>query len=265
MQMLEKKNFGVPATLLSIITYVMGYSLSQFNYSTLIIAIPFAIMVFAFPFEDKVRNAVKQAYLLAFFAMILYLALEAYYNVISIMSPAENTSYSIFNIYNILYNFYKYATNIFKIASTVIFLVFILSSILKKELKFEFLLKIYEEALPKQAPYSVRQPVYQPGNQQGGFPVQQPNQPMYQQPGQSIHGVKPVQSVPTGPQMNSGQGQSYAGQQVQSAQPQQSTYLNQPLQSAPQNNQSQGIPCPSCHTVNGPGAAFCSKCGTKLN
>lgn len=255
-KLFEKKNFGIPSTILCILAYLIGYLLTESLSGGLLVAVVFAAIVFAFQFDDKVKNAVKHAYIISALVHVIYLGFELFRHLISLVTPSGYGVSSVFNnsldnlidLYDlnifqrILQYLYRYGLIIFEIGVVVIYLLLIIQAIRNKEAKVGLVASILGEAPPK--------PVYQqPMYQQQMNPGQPPMQPMYQQPP-----VAPVQA-PVPPMAP-----------VQAPMPPVA-----PVQAPPVAPTQPPVPpvnaaaaCPNCGRVNPNGAAFCAGCGTKL-
>jgi hypothetical protein len=166
----EKKNLGIPATLLTVLTYFIGYYIAN-DYTGFLVAILFAVVVFALDFDDKVKTAVKQSYIVGLICCLIYLALDIVYQLSTLVS-------SIYILSNITTKLYTYAHTLFNIAVIVIFALFIILALIGKDMKLNFILNLLGEGTPKQKP--VQQPV--PPMYQQPVPPMPQNQPMYQQP-----------------------------------------------------------------------------------
>lgn len=260
----EKKNFGMPTTLFCVIAYLIGYLLSRSTGGeALLVAALFAAIVFAFNFDGKIRNAVQQAYMFAFFKIVIDICFDLLRRFTEIVSPKELNVSSVIsysgdemkeilkNVYNLnafsraLVYIYKYGLDIIGVAFVVLFLIFIIRALLKKEVKFNFITKLLDET-PVVAPV-YQQQMYQQPQMQPQMQPQQVQQPQMQ--------PQQVQQ----PQMQPQQVQQQIQPQQQVQQPQQ-----QPQQvQQPQANA--GLVCQNCGKNNQPGAGFCASCGTKLN
>lgn len=228
----EKKNFGLPTVLLTLFAYFIGYSMSN-RLSNLLVAVIFAALVFSFDFDDAVKVAVKKSYVISFLFNLVYLGFDFINNLLSFVTPNYTTYSEDFNLNNFLFgnralnsinirnNFITYGLALIQIAAIVIYFIFILLALLKKDKPIGFISNILGEGTPKQ---KTQQPIYnQPPYQQAGQPVQpmyqnlgqpvaQPyqqnnqqgmyNQPPYQQPAQPVQQPQqPAQQAPVQPSM----------------------------------------------------------------
>lgn len=291
----EKKNFGIPVTILIILAYLIGYSLIKSLAGTLIAALLFAAAVFLFNFDERVKNAVKHSYVAAILFLLVYFILDALKSLFSFFSGGVNT---INSLDDILYNYDSYIrttssstfvflllTFLVDLAVIVYYAVCIIFAMTGRDVKIDFILSLIGEQ-PKKNTYQ-RQPY---GQQRGGFykpPVNQAgpfNNPQsgYQngQPNPNAHvdsQVPPVNSGQPGPQAyGSVQGQSVQStlkqndQQGQEAEQQVHPQNDQPQHQTSQasdnddfENQNINV-CPNCGRVNNHDASFCSSCGMKL-
>jgi len=173
----EKRNLGIPATLLCVMAYIVGYAFTR-SFAVLFAALLFAVVVFTFQFEDKVKTAIKQAYVIAFFVFLGDLFFEILNNILLMITISSEILDKVYNIINGIYN----------ITVIVIFGLFVILAILNKEAKLNFISKMLGEIVPVKPQPVYQQAVYQqPMYQQ---PMQQPIQPM-QQPIQQMQ--QPVQ------------------------------------------------------------------------
>lgn len=173
-KLLEKKNLGIPATLLAVFAYLIGYYIAE-SFGGFFVALVFAAVVFALDFDDKVKTAIKQAYILGLIFRLIYLVLE-------IVDQLASLSSRIHILYRIFNGLYSYASILFSILVIVVFALLALTALFNKELKINFILGFIGEGTPKAKPAA--QPVYQqPAAQQPQQMYQQsaPQQP-YQQP-----------------------------------------------------------------------------------
>lgn len=234
----EKKNLGIPVTILVILAYFIGYSLTRSLSDTLLVAIIFAGVVFSLQFDDRVKNAVKHSYIFAVYFNLLYLVLNVFSKFISMfyggslpsLGSFQNGFFGFGIIPRALTFLYTYALIIADISIVVIFGIFILMSLLNKDLNLFCVKKVLGEA-----PAKNNQQAHAPAPQQQPSPAQQQPVPApvtQQQPAQVQQPVSPQQPTPA------------------------------PVPQAPERKVSG--PCAGCGKVNNPGAKFCASCGTKL-
>lgn len=232
-KLMEKKNLGIPVTILTFFAFLIGYAMTV-GYSSILVGVLFAFVVFGLNFDDKVKSAVKQSYILSFVATLIYLAIDVFYQFVDMVSPSGYYDYN--KIQSVFNNIHKFGQDIVNVVVIVAYIILMIFALTQKEVKVSIVSNVLGEGTPKPAQ----------NYQQGGYqqPYQQPqyNQAQYQQPQQP-----PQQAQP---------------QQSQQAQPQQSQQA-QPQQTAGQ--PAQGVTCPKCGKVNLPNAGFCASCGTKLN
>lgn len=239
----EKRNCGIPVLILNILAYLIGYSLTQSLASTLLIAVLFAIVVFSLQFDERVKNAVKNSYIVAAFFLLIYLAFDLFSSFISIFNngsvPSHGSlqdSYFRFNfIPGILSFIYTYGLIFANIAVAVIFGLFILMTVLKKDVDLAFVKRILGEAHP-------------------------PVTPPYGQRNDNTQITKPSgqQAAPQAPTQQ--EAMKLSGQQMDNPQ------VTQPVgeKPVPQAPVHKPGACPNCGKVNISGAKFCGTCGTKL-
>jgi hypothetical protein len=214
-KLMEKRNLGIPVTILTFFAFLIGYAMTQ-NYSNILIGALYAFVIFSFTFDDKVKSAVKQSYILSFVSTLVYLALDVFYQFVDMISPADYNYNFIQRAFN---GIYKYGRDIVNVAVIVLYIIFMIFALIRKEMKVGVISNVLGEGTPK--------------------PVQNFQQPMYQQPypqPQQFNqpGAAPMPNFQQPPQQPAGQ-------------------------------PAQGVKCAQCGKVNLPGAAFCASCGAKLN
>lgn len=228
-KLMEKRNLGIPVTILTLLAFFIGYSLTV-DYSTLLVAVLFAVLVFSFQFDDKVKAAVKQSYIISIISNVVFIGLEIILHFSELVTPHD---YEESTVQTIFANIYRYGVTIVRIAVIVIFLIFLIYALIKKDMKIGFVSNILGEGAPKP------QPVYQ-----------QPIPPMYQQP-YNQPPQPPIYNQPV-------------GQPTTAYQPPQQPVQQPPMPAQPAGQPSHGIKCTKCGTENKVGAMFCASCGTKL-
>lgn len=228
----EKKNLGIPVTILTLLAYFIGYSLTRSLSTTLFVAVLFAGAVFSLDFDDRVKNAVKHSYIFATLFYLLYLAFDVLEYLTSMFSggnlPSINSFKDVFFglgiIPRALTAICTYGMIFVNIAVVVMYGIFLLMSILNKDVNMSFVKKILGEAPAK------------PKNQ--ALLAQAPAAPVNQQPAK--------QPAPQAPAVN-----------------QQPAQQSAPAPQAPPVQEAKGT-CPGCGTVNASDAKFCGSCGYKL-
>ena len=177
-KLFEKKNLGIPVTILSLVAYFIGYYLTL-DYSALLVAVIFAVVVFALDFDDRVKTSVKQAYFVGLLIKLIYLALAILRSLTDLVTPTDYSD--TFFLQKIFSNVYRYASLLLNIAVIIIFALFIILVMMKKDLKLGFIANLSDEVNVKQKPM---QPIPQPMPPAGQpMPQQMPpaGQPMPQQ------------------------------------------------------------------------------------
>ncbi len=171
-KLFDKKNLGIPVTILSLLAYFIGYYLTL-NFSGLLVAVVFAVLVFALDFDDKVKTAVKQSYIFALFFNLVYLGLAILSNLSDLITPSDYNDE--FFLQKAFFNIHKYASILFNIAVIVVFVLFIICVLIKKDMKLGFISNLSGEGTKQQKPMpQVGQPV--PPMPQVGQPVPPMNQ-----------------------------------------------------------------------------------------
>lgn len=242
-KILEKRNLGIPATLLTFFAFFIGYGMTQ-SYSVILVAVLYAILVFSLQFDDKVKAAVKQSYIISFIATLAYLVMDVFDNFLSIVSPGDININLFQRAFSRVYNVGR---DLINVAIIVIFIIFMIFALFRKDMKIGIVSNVLGEGTPKP------KPAPQPAPQQN---YQQPQQ--YQQYQQS-------QATPVQPQPIPQQHQQAAPQQYQ--QVSQPVYQQAPVQPAPAAQPAQAEQanrCSRCGEVNAPEAVFCATCGNKL-
>jgi hypothetical protein len=183
----EKKNLGLPVTLLVLIAYFIGYSFA-FNLYNLLVALLFGGFVFSLDFDEKVKTAVKQSYTISLLFYLVNFIVIILNSISMIFNNYAANFYSSdmtnkFSLRAFFYNANNFANGFLNIVAVIVFACFIIMTILKKDIKINFILNILGEGTPKK-PKMPKPPVYQ----------QVPN--MYQQP------FMQQQIPPASPQQN---------------------------------------------------------------
>lgn len=146
----EKKNFGIPVTLLTLFAYLIGYSLTKSISGTLLVAILFAGIVFGFQFDDKVKNAVKNSYVVGIMIQLIYFLIQLIESLINTVNGGKiNTS---FNSLSDLFYGYTSALNVMSFISflvnafvIVIYSIFIIMALMGKDVNIGFISNIFGE------------------------------------------------------------------------------------------------------------------------
>lgn len=184
-KMYEKKNFGMPVTILCIIAYLIGYLVTYSLNDGLLVAIIFGAVIFGFMFDDKVKSAFKQSIIISILIRVIYFCFTLLEKLIGLITPQEfNVNYiygnnlaSLGDTYDLnafqsaLVYILKYGRDIVDAAVVIIFLIFIIQALRNKEFTFSFVNKMlgnrtYQGMNPQTAPQ-------QQMNQQPVNPVQQ--------------------------------------------------------------------------------------------
>lgn len=287
MDKFEKKNFGIPVTILVVFAYLIGYALTRNLSGTLLVAVLFAAAVFTFQFDDRVKNAVKNSYVIAIISELVYLILQVIESLISLISGGRFvTSFSslddIFSYgfgqtsINFLYTLLEFLVNA---AVIVIFAICIIMSLTGKDDKIGIASNILGEGPkkphnpnPTYNPYG-NNPNYNQPNFNQGY-----NQPNYNQPNfNQTNNTQPNYNQSNYNQQNNTQpnnNQPVYSQQIYSQPGDNQSNLNQspvppvaPSNQASKDSQAnvnQALVCPNCGRVNNSEAIFCGSCGTKL-
>lgn len=194
----EKKNFGIPVTILIALTYLIGYSLAKNLSGTLLAALIFAAAVFVFDFDDRVKNAVKHSYVFAIGIQLLYFLIELLGSVVTMFYGG---SVEIKSLMEFFYSFgyirrlpmflYFFVTFLVNAAAIIIYAICIILTLIGKDIKIGVIANILGEA-PSKNKYDqnyYKQPGYPipPAGQYSQRPYTQPNGPGNQQ-------VPPMQS-----------------------------------------------------------------------
>ena len=171
----EKRNLGIPATILCVIAYLIGYLLSNSLSGGLLVAVLFAVAVFGFQCDERVKNAVKQSYIIATLVQLINLIFTVLEYFFELVTPQE---FSVNNVYNInleelkdvydlnafqnaLQYILKYGKSIVDFAVVVVFIIFIIQALRNRELKFGFIQKLLGEAPAGAQMYQQGRPNYQ--------------------------------------------------------------------------------------------------------
>ncbi len=177
----EKRNMGVPATILCVLAYLIGYLLTNSLSGGLLVAVLFGAAVFGFQCDDRVKNAVKQSYIIAALVQLVYLFFTVLEYFVELVTPQEFDVQNVYNysleelkdlhdlnaFQNALQYILKYGKSVIEFIVVIIFILFIVQALRNREFKFNFVHKLLGEA-----------PV--------GAPVYQQPRPTYQQPVQNV-------------------------------------------------------------------------------
>jgi len=134
----ERRNLGIPVTLFVLLSYLMGYWFSN-NLNGLFVAIVFAVIVFVFDIDNRIKIAVKQSYFFGILFMIIYLILNILQQLITI-----NNNWSVLKLSGIskLYQLILAGLNIIVI---LVYLLFMIAAILNNDIRINAILKLFKE------------------------------------------------------------------------------------------------------------------------
>lgn len=231
----ERKNFGIPVTILVLLAYFIGYSMTRSLSGTLLVAILFAGAVFSLHFDDRVKNAIKHSYIFATIVHLVYFVFEIFLKLITAVFGGRVSALSSMNemLYGVgffqrgLNVLYSLGLFIVEVAVIVIFALFIIMTLMKKDVNIGLVANILGDAPPK------------PKNQPPTYQNQQGQQNQYQSP------VAPPVAPPQAPVA------------PPAAPPQAPVAPQEPTIG---NNGG----CSNCGHVNPNEAVFCASCGAKL-
>lgn len=196
----EKKNLGMPVIMLIVLSYFIGYSLTRSLSGTLLIAVLFAGAVFSLQFDERVKNAVKHSYIFATYFYLIGFVFDIlksftamfYSGRIPTLSSLTDVFYGYGIVSRALTFIHTYGLIVVDIAVVVIFGLFILMSLLNKDINLMFVKKTMGDAPSKAKRQPAPSPQAPPVNQQ---PVPTPQaQPVNQQPVPAPQ-AQPVQKV----------------------------------------------------------------------
>jgi len=236
----EKKNLGIPVTILVLFAYLIGYSLSKNLSGTLIAALIFGAAVFALNFDDKVKNAVKHSYVFAILFQLIYFVI----NLITSFASLFIGGLDNIKIENFFYsfNYYRSAPVLFPIfiilllsflvdaAVTVVYVICIIMTLIGKDVKIGIISNILGEAQPKNT-YS-RQPFDRQNNSNTNYNVvQAQSDKISVQSEQTPEAMKDIKETDKTDLADTENGSTV---------------------------------CPGCGRVNENDAIYCGSCGTKL-
>jgi hypothetical protein len=228
----------------------------------LLVAVLFGGAVFSLQFDDGVKNAVKHAYIFAAIVQLIYFAFNIFESFISIflngrapsMSSFQDGFYGFGFIPRLLTFLYTYGLILVNIAVVVIFGLFIVMTLFRKDIKIRIVARILGEtpAKPKKQQQYAKPPV----NQQPPE-TQQPAQPYVQAP---VSQQPPVTQQPAQPYT-----QPPVSQQPPVTQQPAQPYVQAPVSQQPPVTQPKlDRVCTNCGTLNKSEAKFCVSCGSNL-
>lgn len=258
-KVLEKKNFGIPVTILTVFAYLIGYSLTRNLTGTLLVAFLFAALVFTFQFDNKVKNAVKYSYIIAVIIHLIYLVFDLFEVFISIVFGGKFTGLNSLDIYDynefrrVLSFLYTYGLLIVNGLVIVIFGILILKALLRNDVKIDFIDDIFAPKQPK--------PPVKPRPAKG-------QSPMHSKPVQTKPPVQPSVQAPR--QVNDQTSMDTKPVQAQEViRPQESEEDQVPVQTQTADQPQTPLKhnperCSNCGRVNHKGAIYCASCGSKL-
>lgn len=243
----EKKNLGIPVTILVVFAYLIGYFLSKNMSGTLIIALIFAAAVFTLNFDDKVKNAVKHSYVFAILFQLIYFVI----NLITSFASLFNGGLDNIKIENFFYsfNYFRSAPVFFPIfiilllsflvdaAVTAVYVICIIMTLIGKDVKIGIISNILGESQSKNT-YS-RPPFGRQNNGSTTHMQSQTSQPYEQAPSDQI-----------------------SAQSIQAPESMEDLKENDKVHMT--NTENQGTVCTRCGRVNENDAIYCGSCGTKL-
>jgi hypothetical protein len=171
----EKRNMGVPATILCVLAYLIGYTLTFSLTGGLLVAVVFAALVFGLQCDDRVKNAVKQSYIVAALVQLVNLFLSLLEDLVELITPQEFNVQSVYSsklsdlkdyhdlnaFQNALNYILKYGKDLIEFAIVVVFILFILQALRNKEFKLGFISKLLGEAPVGAQMYQQPRPNYQ--------------------------------------------------------------------------------------------------------
>lgn len=137
-KLFEKKNFGIPVKLLVLISYFIGYFITN-NLNGLFAAALVATIVFAFDFDDKVKIAIIQSYLFGLLFALLYSIFTIPEYLINLLIPIGFMASSDITMIQLI------SLAGLNILAVIIFTIYIIAAIFGKDLKFKLILKLFEE------------------------------------------------------------------------------------------------------------------------
>ncbi len=176
----EKRNFGIPTTILCVLAYLIGYLLTFSLSGGLLVAVLFAAVVFGFQFDDKIKNAVKQSFIIAALIQLVNLFFTVLEYFVELVTPQEFNVSSVYTysledlkdlhdlnaFQNALQYVLKYGKDVLEFVVVIVFIIFIIQALRNKEVKFGFVVKILGEAPVSMAMYQQVPPMYQQPVQQ---------------------------------------------------------------------------------------------------
>lgn len=152
----EKKNFGIPVTILVVFAYLIGYALSKNLSGTFIAALLFAGAVFAFDFDDRVKNAVKHSYVFAIGFQLIFFMFEFFSSFFSFIFGSSANYASIKDIFfsvRFFRNFpvflISFVVLLVNTAVIVVYALCIIMALMGKDVKFGIIARILGEAPAK--------------------------------------------------------------------------------------------------------------------
>lgn len=147
MDFLERRNLGVPSTIFVVLAYMIGYSVTN-NIHNLIIGVTFAILIFAFDFDDKVKIAVKQSYFFAFVFAVIYLMLN-------IMPQIESIStISILSKLPSMTRLHQVIMVGVNILAILVYIIFIVAALFDLDIRIKSIIILFTDTKEEAAKYT---------------------------------------------------------------------------------------------------------------
>lgn len=174
-KLFERKNLGIPAALLVLISYFIGYYFSS-DLSGLLVAVIFGLIVFALDFDDKVKTAVKQSYVVGLAFALIYMLVGILYQFSNMITTITNYQNPL-HIQTIFNDLYVIIHNLLNVADILVFAILIIMSFAGKGIHMGFISGMLGDKPKKQNPPAFQQPI-QPAPVQ----YQPPVTPVNQQP-----------------------------------------------------------------------------------
>lgn len=147
MDQLKKKNLGIPTRILIVMAYVIGYGVTK-DYGILLVAVLFAVLVFALNFEDKVKASVKQSYIISLVSIIGYLGFDFIYQLSELFNPISIDYYTAHNFFSYLY---KYGIGIYHLAVIAVFITLAVTALQDKKIEIHVISGLLDDEKSKAA------------------------------------------------------------------------------------------------------------------
>jgi|GEM_PF-5997117 ABC-type Mn2+/Zn2+ transport systems, permease components len=137
-KLFEKKNLGIPVKLMVLISYFIGYFITN-NLNGLFAAAFVATIVFVFDFDDKVKIAIIQSYVFGLLFALLYSIFTIPEYLVNLLIPIGFMTSSDITMIQLI------ALAGLNILAVIIFTIYIIAALFNRDIKSKLILKLFIE------------------------------------------------------------------------------------------------------------------------